>query len=84
MHNLHTLHPSLFPVVFSHSLSLFLAPSPPELRVIGSDISMPASHSTNAAKQKKRHNAWIITHTAVHIHKLGKHILAAHIYTDTA
>lgn len=62
-----TLHPSLFPVVFSHSLSLFQASSPPELRVIGSDISMPASHSTNAAKHKKAqcmdNHAHCCTHT---------------------
>lgn len=62
-----TLHPSLFPVVFSHSLSLFQASSPPELRVIGSDISMPASHSTNAAKHKKAqcmdNDAHCCTHT---------------------
>lgn len=64
-----TLHPSLFPVVFSHSLSLFQASSPPELRVIGSDISMPASYSTNAAKHKKAqcmdNDAHCCTHTRV-------------------
>lgn len=63
-----TLHPSLFPVVFSHSLSLFQASSPPELRVIGSDISMPASHSTNAAKHKKAQCMDNHAHCCTHTH----------------